>query len=237
MTWPAALLDPEITPPGITNPKGAPAGRRFDVYRNNVLSSLVQAMRDGFPVIQRLVGEDFFAALASAFVRAHPPASPMLFTYGTDFPDFLERFPPVETLPYLADVARLELALRRAYHAADTTPIDPQRLSHPQIDAARVTLAPSVSVLTSPYPIYGIWRANSGPNAPAPGQGPEAVLVTRPDWDAVAEPISPQEAQFLAALPSHAIGAAAQILGAEALPAALARLIARKAITDLKVPR
>lgn len=236
MTWPTALLDPETTPPGLTGPMGTPAIRRFDVYRNNVMSSLVQAMRDGFPVIRRLVGEDFFAATATAFIRAHPPDSPVLQTYGAAFPAFLETFPPAQSLPYLADTARLELALRRAYHAADAAPVDPRVLNQPDIDRARLTLAPATQVLASPYPIHAIWRANMDPNAPKPTSGAQSVLVTRADWDPLPEPIPAAEARFVTALFTHPLGDAAERAGDLDLAAALTRLIARKAIINVEVP-
>lgn len=236
MTFADALLDPDRTPSGLRGPTGTQAGRRFDVYRNNVMASLVQAMRDGFPVIQRLVGEDFFAALAAAFVRAHPPVSPVLATYGAAFPAFIADFPPAAGLPYLADTARLEFALRRAYHAADTPPLAPEALDRPDIHHARLTLAPAVTVLRSPYPIHAIWRANVDPSAPRPATGAQSVLVTRPDWDPLAEPIPGAEALFLTALGTRPLGQAAAAAPDLDLPAALARLIGRKALVHLEVP-
>ena len=103
----AALLDPaRLAPPGLTAPDGRPAGRRFDVYRNNVTVSLTEALRQAFPALRKLVGEDFFAAMAREHLRAHPPASPVLMFYGGAMPAFLETFPPVAHLPYLAAEAR-----------------------------------------------------------------------------------------------------------------------------------
>jgi hypothetical protein len=235
MTWPAALLDPARTPDGLKGPASAPAGRRFDVYRNNVMSSLVQAMRDGFPVVRRLVGEAFFAAMATEFIRRHPPTSPLLFTYGAVFPAFVEGFSPASGLPYLADTARLELMLRRAYHAADTTPMAPEALGHPDIESARLTLSPAVTVLSSPYPIHAIWRANMDPSAPKPTGGAQSVLVTRADWDPLAEPVPAAEARFVTALATLTLGEATDDPDLD-LATALTRLIARKAITSVEIP-
>ena len=104
-----ALLDPEFAvPEGIIDPNGKPAPKRFSVYRNNVASGLIKALEASFPVIRKLVGDEFFAAMAVVFARAHPPRSRLLAQYGDAFPDFLSRFPPVSHLGYLADVARLE---------------------------------------------------------------------------------------------------------------------------------
>ena len=42
----AALLDPDAAlPPGVIDPRGRPAPKRFAVYRNNVASSLVDALK------------------------------------------------------------------------------------------------------------------------------------------------------------------------------------------------
>jgi len=69
-------------------------------------------------VIKLLVGEAFFDAVAGHFVRAHPPSSPLMMFYGSEFPVFLEGFEPAKQLPYLPDMARLEHARRLAFHAA-----------------------------------------------------------------------------------------------------------------------
>ncbi|MEC7763885.1 MAG: DNA-binding domain-containing protein [Pseudomonadota bacterium] len=229
--WPTALLTSDDVPGGVSGPDRTALGNRFEVYRNNVMSSLVQAMRDGFPVVRRLVGERFFAAMATEFVRAHPPTTPMLFSYGGDFPAFLATFAPAATLPYLADIARLELALRRAYHAADALAVEAAALARPGIERARITLAPAVAVLTSPYPIHAIWWANMDPAAPKPASGAQSVLITRADWEPLPEPIPHAEAAFVTALATAPLGVAAEAAPVLDLAPALARLIARKAVT------
>ena len=126
-----ALLDPSVpTPMGLVDPQGRPAGKRFQVYRNNVVVGLIDALRDSFPVIVKLLGDDNFNAIAGVFVRAHPPKSPLMMFYGDAFADFLAGFEPLAHLGYLPDVARLEQALRRAYHAADCPVFDPALLQH-----------------------------------------------------------------------------------------------------------
>lgn len=232
-----ALLDPAApVPEGLAGPGGGPAARRFAVYRNNVAVALTEALEAAFPIVRRIVGEAFFAAMAGVFLRAHPPSSPCLADYGAAMPEFLARFPPVAHLGYLPDVARLENALRRAYHAADAAPVGPGALP-PAADlaAARVTLAPAVCVIRSAAPLHGIWRFNTEPDAPKPGAGPEDVLVTRPGFDPRVDLLPPGGGDFVEALGRGATLAEA---GATVAPAVaetvLALLLSRAAVVGLR---
>lgn len=199
----AALLDPGLpTPHGLVNPDGRPAVKRFNVYRNNVAIGLTDALELSFPVIRQLVGPAFFRAMAGMFLRAHPPHDPLMMYYGTAMPAFLAGFPPVQHLPYLPDIARLELAIRHAYHAADAEPIDTAVLAAmppEMLQAATVRFAPPVQLVRSDWPIHAIWRAHSEPDAPKPGACGEAVLITRPGFDPALHLIGPAAAQTIAA--------------------------------------
>ena len=232
LTNPAAAV-----PEGLTGPHGRPAGRRFDVYRNNVAASLTEALVAGFPVIQKLLGDRFFRAMAGVYLRASPPSSPVLMTYGASFPAFLEGFAPVAHLPYLADTARLELALREAYHAADAAPLDPAALDTPALMGAVLTLAPAVRLVASPYPIHAIWRANTEAGAPPAAGGAQTVLVTRPALDPLATPLAPEAARFVAALLAGRRFDAALKAAGEGLDltATLTLLLAQNALTHLEV--
>ncbi len=119
-----ALLNADHPIPcGITAHNATVPTRRFAVYRNNVVVGLAKVLKSRFPVVWKIVGEEFFTAMALVFVKEQPPRSPLLATYGDEFPAFIAAFGPARELPYLADVARLEAARTRAYHAADATPV------------------------------------------------------------------------------------------------------------------
>src|ERR1700758_4255014 len=116
----AALIDPGCeTPAIVAGPAGKGAVRRYNVYRNNVTVSLIDALAAVYPAIQRITGADFFRAMARFHLRATPPASPLLFEYGRDFPAFIESYEYAREMPWLADIARIERAWLDAYHAAD----------------------------------------------------------------------------------------------------------------------
>jgi hypothetical protein len=179
----AAGLGDGALPPGLTATAPDEAARRFAVYRNNVAVSLTAALAQRFPVIERLVGADFFRAMARVYQDSHRPGSPVLHEWGESLPAFLAAFPPLAAWPYLADVARVELARGRAYHAADATPIAPARLMAAAGDpaTARLGLHPAVQVLALVHPGASIWAANQ-PGAAAPRvatTGAEIALVLR----------------------------------------------------------
>ncbi len=198
-----AVLDPEAAIPlGVVGPDGQPDAKRFDVYRNNVAASLTRALEAGFPVIRKLVGDEFFGAMAVVFLRAHPPRNRQMSLYGADFPEFLAQFPPVAHLGYLPDMARLEQALRDSYHAADSTGVPLEALTsltEAQLLQARIGLAPSLRVLQSDWPIFSIWAANMR-GGPAPVMRGEEVAILRPDFDPEPHLLPPCGAAFLTAL-------------------------------------
>jgi len=161
-----ALLDSSLPcPPQLRAWNGSDPARRFAVYRNNVVSSLIDALADTFPVAQQLVGIEFFRAMASVFVRRSPPTSRVLAFYGEAMPAFVQAFEPARTVPYLADVMRLEIARVRSYHAADAEALTPQAAAmqlaqHGAIEDFSLVLCPSVQALASPYPVVSIWAAH-----------------------------------------------------------------------------
>jgi hypothetical protein len=184
----AALLNPDApVPAGITDPAGRPAPKRFSVYRNNVTTGLGRALEAAFPAIQKLVGDDFFRAMAIQFLRAHPPTSRQMMLYGDGFAAFIEGFEPAQSLGYLPDIARLEQAIRESYHAADAEALPAQTLAllpEARLLAARLRLAPSARLLRSPWPIHAIWSA-AMQNGPPPVMQAQDVLVLRPAFDPI----------------------------------------------------
>ena len=183
-----ALLNPDLpTPDGLIDPSGRVAGKRFDVYRNNVVHSLIIAMGDAFPAVKKIVGDAFFDAMAGLYVRAHPPHEPMMMFYGRDFPNFLTEFEPASSMSYLPEVARLELARRDCYHAADADPVDAMALTAMSPDAlmaARFTFLPSTILFQSHVPAHSIWHYNLV--EPFKITNPqEWLLLARPELDVI----------------------------------------------------
>lgn len=205
-TFAAALLDPEAPPPpGLATVGGAAPVKRFAVYRNNVVASLVAALGQGYPTVRKLVGEAFFDAMAGVFVRAHPPTTPMMMVYGERFPDWVRTFPPAASLPYLADVAALELARREAYHATDAPPLTADAfrqlsagLTPEAVGSVRFERHPAARIVRSRYPIFRIWAKNNDIAETKAAAG--NVLIVRPAYTVSVWPLRSGEAAFFDAI-------------------------------------
>jgi hypothetical protein len=201
------LLDPMREPPSaVVGPAGAPCPKRFAVYRNNVMAGLVDVLAESFPAVRQLVGEAFFAAMATVYARCDPPSSPVLLAYGSGFPDFIGQFEPARELGYLADVARLERLWLDAYHAAEAEPLtsfDFAEVPPDRLGELRVQLHPSLRLVRSPYPVLDIWQVNIRGETPEPidlEDGAQDVLVLRAQRDVTARVVPPGVAAFLASL-------------------------------------
>jgi hypothetical protein len=206
----AALLDAgRVVPPGLRAWNGSDPAARFAVHRNNVVVSLTQALADGFPVVQQLVGDEFFAAMARVYACTYPPRSPVLAEYGDGFGDWIADFEPAASLPYLPDMARLERARVRAFHAADALPLSAEALTRhlaapQQLARARLGLHPSLAVVRSAWGVASLWAAHQSDDPAAIGtvqlDQAESALVLREGDDVLVLPVPQATAAFIQTL-------------------------------------
>lgn len=205
----AAGLVSGAVPDGVTARNPDEVQRCYNVYRNNVSYSLTAALATKFPVIARLVGDAFFAQMARVFTDTHRPQTPILMLWGDAFPDFLAQFPLLAGFPYMADVARIEVARSVAYHAADVTPMTAQALQ--ALAAAGgdrpLPLHPSVQVVVSDHPVVTLWQSHQPGQTPVnlSGLGPETALILRDRaLDVAVHAIGRGDATMIAALQTGA---------------------------------
>lgn len=165
---------------------------RLAVYRGNVTANARKALANAYPIVVKIVGDDFFEALAREYLRRHPAASGDLNEYGSALADFTAGFPDTQDLPYLPDVARMEWLLHRAHYAADAAPLDLGGLKAALAqDAARLALrlAPACALLESRWPLARIWEVHQdgydGAFTIDFDAGTDRILVHRPRYRAV----------------------------------------------------
>jgi hypothetical protein len=208
------LLDPDApVPPEV---KGGSA-RRFGVYRNNVTVGLVRTMESNFPIVRRLLGEEYFAGFAREFVQKHPPRSPLLIEYGADFSEYLGADGDLKEYPYLGDIARLEHCVRLSYHEADSAVLaadDLTNISEEDLMDATFTPHPAMAIIESHFAIFDIYRANRGEKIGSVDNvlQPQAVLITRPLFDVQQHLLTPPQLVFFKTIASgQMFGDAAEV--------------------------
>jgi len=200
-----ALRDQEA-PVHHVRARGLDPARRVQVYRNNMQGALTAALRSVYPVTERLVGEQFFAAAEREYIQANPSHSGNIQDYGGAFPVFLQGFAPAAALTYLPDVAALEWRRMQTALGPPHTPMDVTALAavpaelQPELHFRH---QPTARAYCSPYPILSIWEFCQSPepegelDLEAPG---ECVLFVRPRLDVLMRRVSAGEYKFLQSL-------------------------------------
>ncbi|MEB0136144.1 DUF692 family protein [Actimicrobium sp. CCC2.4] len=213
----AALLDHTVEADAISlfNGDAQLVRQRLALYRGNLTATWDKALAAAYPVLQALVGEEFFAALARAYGKQQPSTSGDLNQVGEGFADFLADFEHVAAYPYFPDMARTEWAVHRAHYAATAAPFDPVVLATwtpDQFDQARCHLHPACRLLASRWAIADLWQAHQPDSAtpfPEALDVPCLMLVARPQWRVVLLPLSPAAHAALSLLQQGAtLGAA-----------------------------
>ncbi|MHB1204343.1 MAG: HvfC/BufC family peptide modification chaperone [Rhodospirillaceae bacterium] len=202
-------------------PRGGVAAR-IAIYRNTVQGSLAEVLAAAYPVVQRIVGQAFFAGLARRFVAAAPPRLPQLSAYGAGFPAFIAGDHSRHGLGYLADVARLEWARAESYFASDTAALEPAAIAAiapDDLDGTVLLLHPATRLVRASTPIHRIWQVNQPAVADVPAVDmtiAENVLISRIGLRVSLRELGAGDAAFVAAIGAGAtLGKALERAAAE----------------------
>ena len=217
----AGLLTAGDDPTELFCSDAARSARRFALYRGNLTANWERSLGNAYPVLLRLVGEEFFRALGREFGRARPLTVGDLNCFGDGLPEFLDSFGPVADFPYVPDMARLEWALHRAHYAADMPALDFAALAAMDangLDTVQLRLRAPCTLLCSGWDIVGIWQAHQvqTPDWPADVGQPSRCLVHRPRWRTEVMPLTPGAFNALLAIADGASLGAALEAGAQA---------------------
>ncbi len=158
------------------------AAKRLAIYRNNYRSSLTGVLADHYERLHAYLGDEQFDNLAEAYVDGHKSRTRNLRYYGEAFPAFLAQHYPCDG--ELAELAALDWALRRAFDAADTPPLDAARvgeLGDAWIEQ-RLALHPSATLLPVRHNVAALWSSLDAEEEPPEVEelgGVEMLLVWR----------------------------------------------------------
>jgi Putative DNA-binding domain len=132
------------------------------IYKANAEALAQRALLAAYPVLDKLLGEESFYALAQAFWAAHPPVRGDITQWGADLPTFIAASEQLRPEPYLPDVARAEWHLHALATAADAN-VDMASLGllmTTEPTALVLHLAPGTALLVSRHPIVSILSAH-----------------------------------------------------------------------------
>lgn len=208
-----AVLTSEPLPPE--------TGPAFEIYRNNYRHALLRALAQSFPVVEELVGEAFFRAMALSYLEITPPTTRLLRDYGGSFAEFIARFEPAEAVPYLTDVARFEYALVQAYYASDEGDDPAGNLTALGVES-QMRWRGSTQLIRSLYPIVSIWQAHkAGEDLAGLDWRQENGLIVRDTHTVAAHALDDTEAAIADVFRNSAsLETALESLGPDAAPAA-----------------
>lgn len=177
---------------------------RLKVYQSSILGIQTDALAAVYPVLEKLVGEEFFLAMGKAYLRKYYSPSGDLHNLGGQMAEFLQDFEPVKDLPYLPDVALLEWVWHRIFHAADESDLDINRLTEIPAEAHGLLvfhLRNGARLLSSAYPVHHIWQVNqddyAGDDRVDLDEGDVWLLVTRNDYEIEIHELDGIQWQFL----------------------------------------
>lgn len=145
----AVFLDASVSSP-----------ERLHIYSNNTVLGLADVLANTYPVVKRIVGEEFLKTLTRHYMKAHPQPAGNRHMFGGHLATFLKGFAPAASLPYLSDIATLEWAHFQSSIADDAETLDFNGLTTAMsADPAFVlALHPSVYVIEQSYNTLDIWQ-------------------------------------------------------------------------------
>jgi hypothetical protein len=103
---------------------------RVAIYARMFFARLLESLREDYPALVALYGDDAFEELARKYLERHPSRHFSLNELGRRLPEYLAD--PKLRLPrraLAADMARLEAAISRVFDASSSAPLDPKELA------------------------------------------------------------------------------------------------------------
>ena len=129
---------------------------RLEIYANMYFFRILDSLKEDFPRVLQLVGEDHFHNLITSYLIEYPSTHWSLRYAGKNFATFLKSQPQLTQWPQLVDLAKLEWALLEAFDAPETEVLTRDglmALGEEKIQSAILKSGSHVFVLKSRWPL------------------------------------------------------------------------------------
>lgn len=129
------------------------------VYQRSYVASLTEALEESFEACWCAMGDQDFWRACKGFIGEYPSLSYNLSHYGNEFPSFLRNWDP--ELPFLEDLATLELAFRRLFHCQTPKPS--------KVDLSKnftLSFGNTAFLQSSQFRVYELWRLRDTDSPP-----------------------------------------------------------------------
>jgi hypothetical protein len=146
---------------------------RLSIYRDAYRMRLTEVIRNDYEVLHAYLGDELFNDLAADYIAAHPSTFRNVRWFGGEMAHFLGAAPRYAEHPELAELARFEWALGRAFDAPDGEAVRFEEVAAvaPQAWAElRFRAHPSVRTLTLHTNAVAIWKDIGAETAPCPAE-------------------------------------------------------------------
>jgi hypothetical protein len=202
---PARLDDaPTDASRGFADP--ATARVRLGAYADGYPARIEDALAETYPALRHVLGGPTFHDLMHRYLPHVPAGLYSLTDAGAALPEYLDADPVAASLPLAPDLARLERAVQRAFHAALAPPFDAALLAGWALDdwdRAVLRFQAGVALVRSRWPVADVWEARKLPRDAidiAVEGRPQSVLVYRIGHRVAADVVGASEAAVLARL-------------------------------------
>ncbi|HEX7953167.1 MAG TPA: DNA-binding domain-containing protein [Burkholderiales bacterium] len=135
--------------------------QRLGIYRDAYRLRLIEVLASDYEILQKYLGDELFNALAGDYVAAHPSTFRNVRWFGGKLAQFLEAAPRYMAHPELAELARFEWTLGRAFDAPDQQAARFEDVAAVPPDAwanLRFTPHPSLRTLAMRTNAVAIWK-------------------------------------------------------------------------------
>ncbi|MEX1243779.1 MAG: DNA-binding domain-containing protein [Thermoanaerobaculia bacterium] len=200
-----AELDPSEIERVVLPSKTLTAAERVGVYQGMYLLRMVEALEGDYPAVAHFLGHEEFADLVTRYVGAHPSASYTLNRLGRHFPAFIRQSRNVRKRAFVADLARLELAVTEVFDAPESAAWPAGEIAKLPQDAWEGAVLKPIAALrlgAHAYPVNAYFQSVKQDNHDHSGVGRKAthVAVWRKNYEVWRLDLSKPAHDFLLAL-------------------------------------